>query len=87
MEKLVDKIGSIHSTCFVDGNKILEKVLSNCRDMLLSRGCSSLESTSNILNSMENIQPVLKGRGEKSIDIYCFCSIFFIKVSEQFWYR
>lgn len=70
MEELIEKIGSIHSTCLVDGNKILENILTTCTQMLQDRGCSEVEKTSNILECIENLQPVLKGRGVRSIDIY-----------------
>ncbi len=70
MEQLIEKIGSIHSTCLVDGHKILDNILKNCYQMLKDRGCSEVESTQNIVECMENVNPVLKGRGIKNIDIY-----------------
>ena len=70
MEELIEKIGSIHSTCLVDGYSILESVLKNCYQMLKDRGCSEIEQTNDILESMENIKPVLKGRGSRSMDVY-----------------
>tara|TARA_B100001989_G_C24541393_1_gene467778 strand:- start:2112 stop:2687 length:576 start_codon:yes stop_codon:yes gene_type:complete len=70
MEELIEKIGSIHSTCLIDGHKILDTLLENCYQMLQDRGCSEIEKTNNLLECMESVLPVLKGRGVKSIDIY-----------------
>ena len=70
MENIIEKIGSIHSTCLVDGHKILDGIAKNCLQMLKDRGCSEVELSKNIVECMENVTPVLKGRGIKSIDIY-----------------
>tara|TARA_B100000214_G_C23971794_1_gene630561 strand:- start:1806 stop:2384 length:579 start_codon:yes stop_codon:yes gene_type:complete len=70
MEILVDKIGSIHSTCLVDGIKVLERVLENCEQMLEDRGCTTVEKTNNIIESMEKNEPVLMGRNGKDINVY-----------------
>ena len=72
MDSIVEKIGSIHSTCLIDGEKVLETILKNCEQMLLDRGCKRVEKCSNIVKCMENNTPVLKGRNCKKIDVYFY---------------
>jgi len=72
MSAILDKIGSIHSTCLVDGMKVLQQVLLNCEQMLKDRNCKNIEKTSSILDCMDENKEVITGRGEKSINIYFY---------------
>lgn len=72
MDKLLEKIGSIHSTCHIDGEMVLMRIIKNCKDMLTDRGCTRIEETGDIIESMEQNEPVLKGRDGKKIDVYFY---------------
>lgn len=72
MESLLGKIGSIHSTCIVDGEKVLRDILNNCETMLFDRGCKEVEKTENLLETMEQNEPVLRGRNGKNIDVFFY---------------
>lgn len=70
MDSIIYKIGAIHSTCLVDGVKVLEQVLVNCKQMLNDRGCIQVEQNGTIEECMEQNLPILFGRGAQNINVF-----------------
>jgi len=68
----MDKVGLIHSTTKTVGLNVLEKVIKTCSEMLSDRGCTNIEITNDILESMEEVTQILKGRGAKQIDVFFY---------------
>lgn len=62
------QVGYINNTTINVSN--IDKIIKTCKEMLLDRCCTTVEISENISETIDNIQPVLMGFGNKRINVF-----------------
>jgi DNA-directed RNA polymerase subunit H (RpoH/RPB5) len=60
----------LHRAVNSDKWDTVERILTTCKEMLQDRGCERVVQTDDLLQAVQEMTPVVSGRGGEQIDVY-----------------